>query len=230
MIQRIPEPELMDRPEDVVEYDTMDHTEVNRRFVSEFLEAAQHNGTASKLHDGVNPLRLLDLGTGTGQIPILLAREPVFLKPTITDLSESMIRRAKLNIFASGLQANIKLEQADAKELPYEDNSFDAVICNSLFHHVSDLPLVLKEIQRVLADGGVYFIRDLARPGSDEDVEALVEKYAGSESEAAQKLLRDSLKSAYTVEEIAETLTEVGLPADAVKMTSDRHWTIQGNL
>ena len=59
-IERVLEPEVMDSPQEARDYDRMDHSEVNRVFVDEFLAAAE------------NPQDILDLGTGTAQIPIEL--------------------------------------------------------------------------------------------------------------------------------------------------------------
>jgi len=60
MLPRTLEPELMDSPEEALDYDSMDHAAVNDRFVSDFLT----------VWNGANPV--LDVGTGTGQIPIAL--------------------------------------------------------------------------------------------------------------------------------------------------------------
>jgi hypothetical protein len=62
MLNRTLEPEVMDTAADALDYDRMDHREVNRRFVDDFLAAAPD------LSD------VLDLGTGTAQIPIFPAR------------------------------------------------------------------------------------------------------------------------------------------------------------
>ena len=67
MIARMLEPEAMETAEDVRQYDAMDHSDVNARFVADFL-----------LHHG--PCRvgeILDVGTGTARIPIALAHADV---------------------------------------------------------------------------------------------------------------------------------------------------------
>src|SRR4051812_38134791 len=62
MLQRILEPEVMDSPQEALEYDTMDHSAVNRVFVDDLLAARPAPGD------------VLDLGTGTALIPIELCK------------------------------------------------------------------------------------------------------------------------------------------------------------
>ena len=93
----------------------------------------------------------------------------------------------------------------------------------------------LAEMVRVTAKGGLVFVRDLARPDNDVEVDRLVELYGGEAPAAAEKraaydhqrfLFRASLKAALTVREVADLASRIGLPPDVVHMTSDRHWTL----
>ena len=108
----------------------------------------------------------------------------------------------------------------------FEDEMFDCVMSNSLMHHLPAPAATIADAYRLAAQGGRLFIRDLVRPDSDAEVERLVTLYAGRESPTAQQLLRQSFHAALTVTEVEEMLVAAGLPADAVAMTSDRHWTI----
>ena len=75
MLPRTLEPEVMDTREEAVDYDSMDHSGVNRVFVDDLLTANQAAGfDADSLTE---PLRILDVGTGTAQIPIELCRRPI---------------------------------------------------------------------------------------------------------------------------------------------------------
>ena len=69
MLERVLEPEVMDTPEEAVDYDSMDHGTVNRVFVDDFLAAEPAARSAT--------LRVIDIGTGTAQIPIELCRRDV---------------------------------------------------------------------------------------------------------------------------------------------------------
>ena len=68
------------------------------------------------------------------------------------------------------------------------------------------------------------------RPVDEEQLEGFVKTYAGNESEYQQQLFRQSLHAALTVSEVAQIMTDCGLPADWVRATSDRHWTAAGIL
>ena len=116
----------------------------------------------------------------------------------------------------------------DCKKLPEATASFDAVMSNSIVHHIPQPGSVLKELWRVLKPGGLMFVRDLMRPDDVETLESLVTTYAGDANTHQKQMFRDSLHAALTVEEVRELVRDYGLSSDSVKATSDRHWTIQG--
>ncbi len=208
----------MDSLADARDYDAMDHAAVNRLFASDFLAARDACGIAPDAE-------LLDLGTGTAQIPIELCRQDARLRVLAIDLAEHMLRLAGENVARAGLAARIRLERVDAKRLPYADGQFAALISNSIVHHVPRPREVLAEAVRVVVPGGLIFIRDLARPRDDEQVRGLVRTYAGQASDHQRQLFDDSLRAALSVEEMCTLVVELGYAADSVNATSDRHWT-----
>ena len=223
MLPRTLEPEVMDTEEEARDYDAMDHAEVNRRFVAEFLDVWRGEGGQPEAAP------ILDVGAGTAQIPIVLANEYENCRITAIDLAAEMLRVARRNVEQAGLGERVNLELVDAKRMPYEDGSFEAVISNSIVHHIPEPRDVLREMVRVLKPGGVLFVRDLLRPESEEMVERLVATYAGDENAHQQQLFRQSLHAALTVAEVRELLAEIGLPGEWVRATSDRHWTVCGH-
>ena len=218
MLPRTLEPEVMDTAEEAKDYDAMDHSAVNRKFVDELL--AEWSPTRSCRS------RVLDVGTGTAQIPIELARQEPSPQITAIDLAEEMLKLGERNVASAGLGGVITLERIDAKSMPYDDAAFDVVMSNSIVHHIPEPWTVFREMLRVLKPGGLLFVRDLLRPESTEEIERLVKTYAGDENAHQQQLFRQSFHAALTVEEMRELIGAAGLRRESVQQTSDRHWTV----
>jgi ubiquinone/menaquinone biosynthesis C-methylase UbiE len=141
------------------------------------------------------------------------------------DAAHHMIELASSNICRAGLAERIRVELADAKRLPHADGAFDAVISNSIVHHIPRPESVLAEMVRVTAPGGGLFVRDLVRPESDAALRHLVKQYASDANEHQRQMFADSLHAALTLDEIRELVKKLGFPPLGVQMTSDRHWT-----
>jgi ubiquinone/menaquinone biosynthesis C-methylase UbiE len=169
---------------------------------------------------------VLDVGTGTARIPLLIAQRLPAIKIVAVDLSAEMLKLAAAHLQAAALEGRITLHLADAKNLPFPDATFDAVISNSIVHHIPEPITVLREIARVAKPGAALLIRDLLRPATPEAADALVARYAGKESPRQQKLFRDSLGAALTLEEITSAAQAAGLTGVTIAQTSDRHWTL----
>lgn len=213
MLPRVLEPEVMDSAEEARDYDSMDHAEVNRRFVEDFLA----------IWNGANPV--LDVGTGTAQIPIELCQQHAAAEVVGIDLAQAMLDVGQTNVQRAGLQGRIRLERLDAKSLPWADESFAAVMSNSIVHHLADPSVALREMVRVCRRGGVLFVRDLLRPADRETWMELVQRYAGSANEHQRAMFAASLQAALTLDEIRGLVRQLGFDADTVRATSDRHWT-----
>ncbi len=213
MLSRILEPEVMDSAEEAHDYDAMDHANVNERFVDDFL--------ACWPGDGV----VLDVGTGTAQIPLGLCRRHPTVRVVGVDLAAHMLRVGAVNVERAQLQGRVQLELRDAKQLPDVADRYDAVISNSIVHHIPEPLPVLAEMVRVLKPGGVLFVRDLLRPQDNVSLQRFVQTYAGDASANQRKMFADSLHAALTLDEVRALATQLGFPADEVQATSDRHWT-----
>jgi ubiquinone/menaquinone biosynthesis C-methylase UbiE len=213
MLQRVLEPEVMDTPEEARAYNAMDHVEVNRRFVDDFLAAGHADG------------EILDLGTGTALIPIELCQRDPQARVLAIDLSVAMLDLARGNVEIASLRDQVMLDRIDGKSLPYADGRFAAVMSNSIVHHIPEPLAVLSEAWRVLAPGGLLFVRDLLRPADDASVARLVELYAAGATPHQRQLFDDSLRAALSLDEIRELVTALGVSTETVQATSDRHWT-----
>src|SRR3954447_22704155 len=90
-LPRTLEPEVMDTPEEARDYDAMDHAAVNRQFVADFLRL------------GPDTTSVLDVGTGTAQIPVELCRADPAARVVAVDAAVHMLNGAKANVARAGL-------------------------------------------------------------------------------------------------------------------------------
>lgn len=214
-LPRILEPEVMDTLEEASEYDSMDHSHVNQVFCNDFFAARSPR-------DGV---QILDVGTGTAQIPIEICKHNSALKITAIDLAESMLSLGNNNIKNAGLQDLITLAKVDSKKMPYTDESFDQVISNSIIHHIPNPLECFKEMIRVTKKEGLLFIRDLLRPFLEHELRTLVKLHAGDATPKQKQLFTDSLHASLTLAEVREMVESFGFDASSVSQSSNRHWT-----
>ena len=205
----------MDTAQEADEYESMDHSAVNELFIDDLISAGD-----------VGP-QVIDLGCGPASIPILLAQRLPEVQVMGVDSAVEMLEVAKREIDFAGLLDRVFLEHADAKTLEhFGDEIADTIISNSLLHHLENPTTALATAVRIVRSGGRLFFRDLARPNSEDQVESLVTQYTDQESPFAQQLFRQSLHAALTIDEIRTLAGGLGISAEQVQMTSDRHWTI----
>jgi ubiquinone/menaquinone biosynthesis C-methylase UbiE len=218
MLERVLEPEVMDNWQEATAYDAMDFSAVNRDFAL----------TAIDLHP--QAVRVLDIGTGSAHIPIVLCQEKSCYQLVGVDLAQSMLTLGRRNIEEAGLLQRIRLELADGKQLPYPNWEFDMVISNSLVHHLPQPLSFFREVARLVKPNGAVLIRDLLRPNSLAEIDRLVTE-AGDYGERQNQLFRDSLAAALTLAEVQELVTAAKMTDYQLNQSSDRHWTlaIKGN-
>jgi ubiquinone/menaquinone biosynthesis C-methylase UbiE len=96
---------------------------------------------------------ILDVAAGTGEPGLTIASMIGDGKVVITDLSEDMLSIAKENASRRGIK-NIETIACDVCDLPFPDNSFDAISCRFGFMFFPDMLLAGKEMLRVLKPGG----------------------------------------------------------------------------
>lgn len=212
-LQRVLEPEVMDSLEEAQDYDAMQHGGVNKVFVDDLIALGRELGD------------VLDVGTGTAQIPVQLCETDSNCRVMAIDAATHMLDLAVYNIEAAGLIHRIQLAHCDAKSMFFDAEMFDTVISNSIIHHIPEPLDCLSEAARVCKTGGLIFFRDLLRPESDAEVQRLVQAYAGEENEHSQQMFDDSLRAALTVAEVREWVESLGFDGQEVKQTTDRHWT-----
>ncbi|MCE9533558.1 MAG: class I SAM-dependent methyltransferase [Planctomycetes bacterium] len=213
MLDRVLEPEVMDSETEAVDYDSMDHSTVNRVFVTDFLAVWNRRSP------------ILDVGTGTAQIPIEFCKQSAIGEIIAIDLAEHMLALGRENVRRAGFDDRIKLEKVNGREMSYASGSFASIISNSIVHHIPEPRFVIAEIVRVAAPGATIFIRDLLRPNDAPTLQHLVKTYAGDANAHQQKMFAESLHAALTLNEVRGLVAVHGFDADTVQQTTDRHWT-----
>jgi len=98
------------------------------------------------------PLAVLDLGAGTGLAARELKRRYRRAKVTATDIAAPMLEVAGRH---SRFWRPIRCVQADARDLPFADASFDLVFCNLMLQWLTPPDDALDEVRRVLRPGGL---------------------------------------------------------------------------
>src|SRR5262245_19034581 len=189
MLPRTLEPELMDTEEDAAEYAAISNDTVNEVFARRAVELAPQRG------------QLLDIGTGPGHIAIRIA-ELSELEVTAIDLAEKMLAIARRSSVASPARHRIHIACGDAKATGFPEGAFDAVVANSLAHHLPDPAALFAEVARVGRKGAAILIKDLLRPSTLHELEELVWRYASHDTPHQRALFQSSLHAALTLDEI----------------------------
>lgn len=109
------------------------------------------------------PETVLDIATGTGDLAISLA-ETNAKKIVGLDISEGMLAVGKEKVTDKKLDDLIEMVQADSEELPFDDNSFDAITVAFGIRNFENLNKGLSEIRRVLKPNGVFVILETSVP------------------------------------------------------------------
>lgn len=218
---RTPEPEIMDGSEQSAAYANADFTAVNAGFVASF--AARFDTFAG----GV----LIDLGCGPAEICLLLAQTYTTAQVHGVDASEEMLGHGRRAIAQAHLDGRVRLHQ---RYLPLAGETglplADAVVSNSLLHHLAAPETLWQTIARVGRPGAAVYVMDLLRPASIADASEIVDRYAAGEPDVLRHDFFHSLCAAYRVDEIEEQLENSGLRGMAVDVISDRHVCVSGCL
>ncbi len=213
-MERVLEREYMDTEEESYDYDSMDHAEVNAAFVERLNELGGHG-------------RVIDLGTGPGQIAIAIAESSDNYRVVGVDAAATMLAIAEKRRSASTAADRIEFHQGNATSLDFTDASFDTVVSNTVLHHIPHPVELLAEARRLLKPGGVLLIRDLFRPESPESVSELVKAHGDEQSKLSLELFRASLHASLTQKELRAAALEAGFEAFEITQDTDRHMSLQ---
>ena len=110
-----------------------------------------------------NPQQILDIATGTGDLALMmstLAPEKIIG----LDISEGMLSVGKEKISKAQLNDKIEMVVGDSEDIPYADNTFDAITVSFGVRNFANLDKGLGEIRRVLKSGGILVILETSNP------------------------------------------------------------------
>jgi len=116
-----------------------------------------------KFVEKTNPETILDIATGTGDLAIALAKTNAS-KIVGLDISSGMLDIGKQKIIKKELQETIEMVLGDSENMPFEDNTFDAVTVAFGVRNFETLEKGLSEILRVLKPHGIFVILETSVP------------------------------------------------------------------
>ena len=110
-----------------------------------------------------NPQQILDIATGTGDLALMMSQ----LNPTKIvglDISEGMLEVGKQKISKANLSDKIEMVVGDSENMPFDDNTFDAITVSFGVRNFANLDKGLTEIRRVLKPNGTFVILETSNP------------------------------------------------------------------
>jgi ubiquinone/menaquinone biosynthesis C-methylase UbiE len=223
---RVPEPELMEDPEQARAYSAADFSVPHQAMVDDLLTSYPHVRSQR--------LRVIDLGCGPADVTVRVATALPFAEIVGIDAGVRMLALGEARVRDHGMDDRVQLLHL---HLPASDGQlarlgrFDVVVSNAMLHHLVDPGVLWATVRAVAQSGAVVHVVDLRRPDDDEAVDALTAVHASGEPRVLVEDFRASLRAAYRVDEVRKQLRTSGL-ADvlAVEPIGDRHLVVTGKI
>jgi ubiquinone/menaquinone biosynthesis C-methylase UbiE len=219
-MNRIPEPELMESEAQARAYAEANFEEPHNRCIQLFRE----NFPDLEVSGFV-----VDLGCGPGDIARRFAR--AYPRATVhgVDGSATMLASGEAQMRREPeLRVRVVLLYGHLPGARMPREQYDAVICNSLLHHLADPQVLWQSVRRLAAPGAPVFVMDLRRPPTEDIARQMTDTYAAGEPEVLRRDFYNSLLAAYTPAEVRAQLEEAGLGVLEVREVSDRHLAVSG--
>lgn len=227
-MERVPEPDLMSEEAQAKAYAEADFSEPHENFVDLFKQYFSRQSDLAP-EDALNG-NVLDLGCGPADVIVRFAKRFTNCNMLAVDGADAMLEHARGAISDAGLADRITLQKAYLPDDSIKHKDFQAVISNSLLHHMKDPQHFWQVINKCAKSGTFVFVMDLMRPRNESGAKELVAEYAAGEPEILQQDFYNSLLAAYTIAEVEEQLERERLLDLKVLPVSDRHLVVYGVL
>ena len=151
---------------------------------------------------------VLEIGPGPGYVGLEWLKACPEGRLTALEISPEMIAMATKNAAGYGFSARVLYAEGNALEMPFADDSFDAVFSNGSLHEWEDPARVFGQIARVLKPGGRFCVADMRR-----DVNPLLARMicASTKPKEIRPGFWTSLRAAYTKPELEAILADIKL-------------------
>lgn len=135
--------------------------------MNDFMSGGVHRLWKRSFVTRINPQKhhdILDVAGGTGDISFLMHKASHGANITVSDINLEMLEVGKARAADRGLLGKLQWAEANAEELPFEDNSFDIYTIAFGLRNVTHIDKALAEAYRVLRPGGRFFCLEFSKP------------------------------------------------------------------
>ncbi len=215
------ERELMLAADQALAYAEADFSETDDRFVQRFRQLFGPDFAGE----------IVDLGCGPGNIGLRMAQAFPGCAVTGVDGSLAMLDIARKRAATLRDAAfRVRFVEAVLPTAVLPMHSADAVVSNSLLHHLHEPSVLWLTLRQVAVRRAPVLVVDLRRPETEAEAQRIVDAYALNEPEVLRKDFYHSLLAAFEVDEVKSQLQRVGLHELSVQPVGDRHLEVFGRM
>jgi SAM-dependent methyltransferase len=221
-MQRIPEAELMDDPEQALAYSQADFSAAHGARVQIFNSLFPQFSLTGPA---------LDLGCGSGDVLLRFARAYTDGCFFGLDGSRPMLDLAQRAIDDDPrMGSRVQLLLGIIPEGPIPKEPWELIMSHSLLHQLHRPEVLWQTIRASGPKGCAVFVADLRRPPSEVEARRVVSVTSKNEPEILQRDFFNSLCAAFEPDEVRAQLTAAGLPQLEVRIHDPFHLTVHGIL
>ena len=231
-MERIPEPELMKKKEQVISYDEADFSEGEVNLINQI----NHYLLRKKISLGKKDL-IVDLGCGPGNISEKLAIKWPDTEVVGIDGSKEMILKAESNKKISAnkkVLKNLRYICSDIREIKSTNlllkKKIKLLVSNSLIHHITNLEDFFNTIRGLSSNITVNFHKDLKRPFDEKSALELKAQCSMKYNEILTNDYYASLRASYTFKELKNFILANDLSSLDVFEDGDKYLIVYGNV